>query len=147
MPKSDTVRITDGTPQVYIPDHGWVRYPITAEKLIAHALENGWGTDDGIPVRRAGSGDFFIRVLVGREPGFLPGSDRETHPDGGWCEGHHFHIVWFFNPETQRWIASNIFHRSTGFDGWQSPEYVSAASKCIGRNPAKIPTQYAEARN
>lgn len=121
----------------------WVPYPPQAASIIALALENGWGVDDGIingHVRSYASAadkdvTVFVRILIGRERGI-----NAMDPQGEIVQGQQFHMTWVLRLDT--WETSTCYVKvGTKKSAWRAVT-PAEARRAIAGNPVTLPSPF-----
>jgi len=132
MKPPGTCEFRDGQTMVFSDSRRWVPYPELATELIGVALANGWGADDGLPVRTWFEGGIYLRILLGREYG-----TNALHPEGPPSLGTQFHIVWSLM--SRRWELESMYVKTGRTRGsWSEVDSVFRVRSTITNNPVHI---------
>lgn len=113
-----------------------LRYPDTAADLIILAMENGWGFDSGLPAKISQDDMPYVRILIGREPGWNALTE-------GVSPGIQFHISWRMYPGPRKgWSLGQIYVKTSECEGWQVLSMIKNVRALISGHPVKMPDVY-----
>lgn len=124
-------RIVNGQTEIFVGAY-WVKYPSKADEVIRYAHEHGWGVDDGLPPKMEySSGDPYIRILIGREFGYV---------DGEYSPAIQFHIMW--RPNARSFGMAEIYMKTSDDYRWSDVETLFAVKRIIGKYPVDDPSEF-----
>jgi hypothetical protein len=120
----------NGQTEIFVGAY-WVKYPIKADEIIRHAHAHGWGVDDGLPPKMEySSGDPYIRILIGRDRGFI---DGEISP------AIQFHVMW--RPNARSFGLAEIYMKTSETYRWSDVGTLTAVWRIISQYPVDEPSE------